>query len=159
VADTLTPAERSERMSRVRSKGNRQTELRLIELMRERRITGWRRGAKLLGRPDFVWWRERIALFVDGCFWHGCPKHARVPKSKLDFWAPKLIANKARDRKVNRGLRRAGWRILRIWECALSPRRARLAIARLERILQLPLPGDNHPTVARSNTRNLRRQN
>lgn len=156
MADTLSPMERSERMSRVRSQGNRRTELRLIELMREHGITGWRRGANLMGRPDFVWRQECIAIFVDGCFWHGCPKHARMPKSKLEFWSPKLLANKARDRKVTRELRRAGWRVFRIWECALAPQRAPLTIARLKRVLKISSNRERPLTFARSNPSALR---
>ena len=67
------------------------------------------------GKPDFVFRRERLALFVDGCFWHGCPKHGRNPDSNRGYWLPKLERNKQRDRTVSRRLRRAGWRVLRLW--------------------------------------------
>jgi len=69
-----------------------------------------------MGRPDFVFPASRVALFVDGCFWHGCPKHYTKPKNNRAFWKRKLDANHARDRQVNRELRRKGWRVLRIWE-------------------------------------------
>jgi len=71
-------------------------------------------------RPDFVFRQARLAVFVDGCYWHSCPKHATKPKNNRAFWHRKLSANKTRDRLVNRALRRAGWRVLRIWECALK---------------------------------------
>jgi len=62
----------------------------------------------------------RLALFVDGCFWHGCPKHATKPKNNASFWRKKLAGNKRRDELVTRTLRRAGWKVVRIWECALQ---------------------------------------
>ena len=120
MADTLSVAQRSERMSRVRSRGNSSTELRFISLMRQHRIKGWRRGTRLPGKPDFVFHSQKVAVFVDGCFWHGCPRHRRIPKSRVAFWKTKLARNAQRDREVSRSLRTAGWAVLRIWECALS---------------------------------------
>jgi G:T-mismatch repair DNA endonuclease (very short patch repair protein) len=70
-------------------------------------------------RPDFVFLKSRMAIFVDGCFWHGCPKHATKPRNNAAFWKKKLAGNKTRDRMVNRALRRAGWKVVRIWEHAL----------------------------------------
>lgn len=109
-------------MSRIRSRGNRDTELRMIALFRVHGIHGWRRGQPLFGRPDFVFRRERIVVFVDGCFWHGCPKpkHAPAPKSRAEWWAKKLTRNRARDRLVNRTLGAKRWKVIRIWECDLA---------------------------------------
>ena len=135
MADTLTVAERSERMSRVRSRGNRATELRLIALLRAHGVTGWRRGAPLPGKPDFIFRTEKVALFVDGCFWHGCPRHGRTPKSRVAFWTAKLTRNAQRDHAVAHALRAAGWRVLRVWECALSRQRSESTIARIVRAL------------------------
>ncbi|HLP24878.1 MAG TPA: very short patch repair endonuclease, partial [Acidobacteriota bacterium] len=87
-------------MARIRSTGNRDTEGRLVQLFRANRITGWQRGSRLPGRPDFVFAKLKAAVFVDGCFWHGCPKHATQPKNNAAFWAAKLSGNKARDRRV-----------------------------------------------------------
>ena len=70
-------------------------------------------------RPDFVFPKSKVAVFVDGCFWHGCPKHATWPANRAAWWRRKLEGNKARDRKVNRALQRAGWRVVRIWEHTL----------------------------------------
>ena len=120
MTDTLTPDERSIRMSKVRSKGNRSTELRMVHLMKGAGITGWRRGVPLPGKPDFVFRPAKIAIFIDGCFWHGCPRHQRVPKSNIEFWALKLDSNAKRDMKVNSVLRAAGWKVIRIWECDLK---------------------------------------
>lgn len=122
MIDVFTPAKRSTVMSAIRGSGNKGTELRMIELLRAHRITGWRRNARIFGKPEFVFYRERVALFVDGCFWHGCPKpkHAPLPKTRAEWWAAKLARNKARDQKVTHALRKNGWRVLRVWECNLS---------------------------------------
>ncbi|NJL26105.1 MAG: hypothetical protein HC902_13685 [Calothrix sp. SM1_5_4] len=79
MADTLTKKKRSAVMAAIRSRYNRSTELTLIAIMRENEIKGWRRGRPLPGRPDFVFPRQRLAVFVDGCFWHGCRWHCRMP--------------------------------------------------------------------------------
>jgi DNA mismatch endonuclease (patch repair protein) len=122
--DVFSKAKRSEVMSRIRSGGNRDTELRMISLFRAYGIRGWRRRQRIFGKPDFVFRRDKIAVFVDGCFWHGCPepKHAPLPKSRARWWAEKLSRNKNRDRVVTRTLRGQGWRVIRIWECELLPR-------------------------------------
>lgn len=114
--DIFSRQERSRIMSRIRSKKNATTELRLIRLLKIARITGWRRNHKLFGSPDFVFREKRIALFVDGCFWHGCPKCYRRPLSNLKYWDMKVAKNRRRDQGVRRALRKAGWRVLRIWE-------------------------------------------
>ncbi len=121
MSDVFTPEKRSAVMARIRGSGNKDTELRMIALFRAHGITGWRRGQKLFGKPDFVFRRDRVAVFVDGCFWHGCPrpKHAPMPKNRAEWWAAKLRRNKARDRLVTRTLRRQGWRVVRVWECNL----------------------------------------
>ena len=91
--------------------------------------------ASLRVRPDFVFRSERVAVFVDGCFWHGCPRHATRPVGNRKFWDAKLARNKARDREVSRALRRAGWTVLRIWECALTKKRQAATMARLVRVM------------------------
>jgi DNA mismatch endonuclease (patch repair protein) len=111
-------------MSRVKSRGNRATELRLIEIFRNHQIKGWRRRAKVFGSPDFVFWRARLVVFVDGCFWHGCPIHGSIPESNRDFWVHKLQRNMARDRAVDKALTARGWRIVRIWQHELRHRGA-----------------------------------
>ncbi len=137
MPDVFTPAKRSAVMARIRGSGNKDTELRMIALFRMHGITGWRRNARLFGKPDFVFRRERVVVFVDGCFWHGCPrpKHAPLPKNRAEWWAAKLAGNKARDRKVSRTLRAAGWTVLRVWECALTRQRAARTAARIARAL------------------------
>jgi DNA mismatch endonuclease (patch repair protein) len=231
MPDVFTQRKRSEVMARIRARGNRDTELALAKLLRSHGITGWRRQQVIrIGnrkrharrsrptsiRPDFVFSKQRVAVFVDGCFWHGCPKHsppakwlkksampewaaARSQKSGdrrnskprqrsfaalrmttigsmttegptttegqmtaegrlrtegpmttkgertgKAFWRSKLAANMARDRQVNRQLRRRGWRVLRLWEheLAINPGRC---IERIKRALK-PSLWDLTPT-------------
>ncbi|MCC6415436.1 MAG: very short patch repair endonuclease [Opitutaceae bacterium] len=106
-------------MRKVRSRGNASTELRLVAIFRQNQITGWRRNFPVAGKPDFVFPIIKLAL-VDGCFWHGCPRHGRVPKANSVFWRAKFSRNRARDRKINRVLRAQGWHVIRVWEHALS---------------------------------------
>ena len=96
--------------------------------------SGWTCVWPLFGRPDFVFPAARLAVFVDGCFWHGCPKHYTKPANNRAFWRRKLEANRARDRRVNRELKRLGWRILRIWGHDLRLPKPRCT-ARLKRLL------------------------
>ena len=133
MADVFTKDKRSEVMSRIRSCGNKNTELALAKLFRANRITGWRRNQAVFGKPDFVFPRLRLAVFVDGCFWHSCPDHARIPKSNTAFWKKKLAANRARDLLVKRTLRKEGWRVLRIWEHELRPCHQARCLKRLRR--------------------------
>ena len=122
-------------MAAIRSGGNRATELRLIALMRAHGITGWRRNAPVFGKPDFVFRRERVVMFVDGCFWHGCRRHGTMPAGNRAFWKAKLSRNSERDRQVTRGLRQAGWTVLRIWEHDLAAKRWPRVAGRIARAL------------------------
>jgi DNA mismatch endonuclease (patch repair protein) len=125
MADTLTPAERSERMSRVRGRHT-------APEMLVRRIVhalGYRyrlHRRDLPGCPDLVFGKRRKVIFVHGCFWHrhgdSACKLARLPKSRLDFWLPKLEANRARDEKNQERIAAMGWEFLVIWECQLGDR-------------------------------------
>lgn len=135
MADIFTVEKRSLVMAAIRGRGNRTTEVRLASLLRRHRITGWRRHYALPGRPDFVFLRLRVAVFVDGCFWHGCPRHFKRPSSRQDFWDAKIAGNRARDHAVNRTLRRRGWMVIRIWEHALTDRKATAVAARLNCVL------------------------
>jgi len=125
MPDVFTKRKRSKVMAQIRGGGNRDTEIALIILLRQHKIVGWRRNQHVFGKPDFVFRRQRIAVFVDGCFWHACPMHANMPESNRAFWRKKLTANKTRDRFVTRVLRKCGWRVVRIWEHELkkSPQR------------------------------------
>ena len=118
--DIVSKTKRSQIMAAIRPTGNKATEQRLASILRANGITGWRRHQPLPGRPDFVFRRERLAVFVDGCFWHGCVRHCRMPKTNVKYWVPKIAHNRRRDRKVNTLLRRKGWRVYRIWEHSLK---------------------------------------
>jgi DNA mismatch endonuclease (patch repair protein) len=107
-------------MAAIRATGNKATEVTLAAILRANRITGWRRNQRVVGKPDFLFRRERVAVFVDGCFWHGCLQHCRMPKSRQDFWEPKIAKNKLRDLAVARILRRARWAVVRVWEHELA---------------------------------------
>ena len=131
MPDVFTKAKRSEVMSRIRGHGNKATELALLRLFHAHRITGWRRRQPVFGKPDFVFPKLKLAVFVDGCFWHGCPRHATEPKGNAAFWQKKFAANKARDRLVTRTLRRTGWRVLRVWEHELSRKNESRLLRRL----------------------------
>src|SRR2546425_2156112 len=111
---------RSQLMSRVRSKGNATTELRMIQLLRSMKLRGWRRNYPLPGNPDFVWAHAKLVLFVDGCFWHGhaCGRNLK-PRRNAELWEQKIEENKRRDRRVTRLLRSEGWTVVRVWECQL----------------------------------------
>ena len=115
MADNLTKEQRSYNMSRIRSRDT-STEKALIRVMRKAGISGWRRKSKLCGKPDFVFIRFHTAVFVDGCYWHGCRKCRLASKSNNDYWAPKIAGNARRDRKNTKTLRELGWKVVRIWE-------------------------------------------
>ncbi len=133
MADVFDPLKRSEVMARIRGRGNKSTELALTKGFRSAGITGWRRHVELSlkplvagtdaankrrvkVRPDFVFRAFRLAIFVDGCFWHCCPLHSKVPANNHEFWAEKLHRNVERDRQAVLLLKHSGWQCLRIWE-------------------------------------------
>lgn len=123
-------------MARVRGSRNLTTELRFIALIRAARLRGWRRNYRLLGKPDFVFREAQLAVFVDGCFWHGhgCNRNLS-PKGNAAYWRDKILRNRLRDEQVTRALRKSGWRVARFWECTLakSPNRC---ISRLKALLK-----------------------
>ncbi len=121
-------------MSQIRGSGNKETELVLVALFRKHKISGWRRKQKFPGKPDFVFVEEGVAVFVDGCFWHFCPKHRTMPKTNRAFWKHKLETNRKRDALVNRQLRKSGWKVIRIWEHDLS-RNPQRCVDRLRKAL------------------------
>jgi DNA mismatch endonuclease, patch repair protein len=119
--DTLTRAQRSERMGRVRSK-NTKPEIIVRRLVHAMGFRYRLHVRDLPGYPDLVFPRRSKIIFVHGCFWHrhGTCKNTRWPKSKLDFWRTKLNANHARDALNRKSLRKLGWRVLTVWECQLK---------------------------------------
>ena len=126
MADIYTRDQRSDLMAKVRGRGNATTEGALAAVLRAEGWSGWRRqqavrgrdaqGAPFRVRPDFVFRVRRLVIFVDGCFWHGCPRHGTHPQGNAAFWRAKFRRNQARDRRDTRRLRREGWQVLRLWE-------------------------------------------
>ena len=97
-------------------------------------LLGWRQQVKLIGKPDFYWKARRVVLFVDGCFWHGCPRCQKLPSDYDVYWKGRIQKNRMRDRWVNRALSDKGWRVVRIWECRIA---GRDTVRRLKRALEL----------------------
>lgn len=120
--DTLSPQQRSTRMSRFRGRDTK-PELTVRRLMYGLGYRYRLHGKDLAGKPDLVFAGRRAVIFIHGCFWHRHPdpacKLARMPKSRLEFWEPKLASNRARDVAVEQRLNESGWRVLTVWECEL----------------------------------------
>jgi DNA mismatch endonuclease (patch repair protein) len=138
------------------------TDHRLAAVFRAHGITGWRRQVAIRFRvsgfeiqvsgrkdskpetwnlkqpksvrPDFIFRAQKVAIFVDGCFWHGCPEHFRRPQTRQKFWDAKITHNQTRDAEVTKALRKTGWRVLRLWEHDLVAKREKWLIARLRRL-------------------------
>ena len=177
MPDVFTKAKRSDVMSRIRSRGNKATELALVRVFRAHGITGWRRqvevkvesrkgstspqsltpspspirwarvasvspqrgeGGAFRVRPDFVFPKLRLAVFVDGCFWHACPQHTTKPRNNAAFWRKKFATNQTRDRLVTRTLRAQGWRVLRIWEHELARKSPTRLLRRIQSAMAKP---------------------
>lgn len=107
-------------MRKVKSNRNKTTELRLIQYFKENKITGWRRNYKIFGKPDFVFPKQRLAIFLDGCFWHGHDCRNTKPKDNQEYWINKIHRNQLRDIKVSKILTTKNWKVIRLWECELK---------------------------------------
>lgn len=134
MTDVFDKAKRSDVMSRIRGRGNRSTEMKLVAAFKAAGVRGWRRHVRLIPRavpeeaelqikpyrlkvePDFIFRPQKLAVFVDGCFWHGCPLHATRPKANAEMWQRKLEGNIRRDKRAGKALEAAGWKVVRIWE-------------------------------------------
>ena len=112
--DRVSKEQRSRIMSRIRSKDT-QPEMRLRRAIHAEGLR-YRIHTKLPGKPDITFGPARLAVFIDGCWWHACPEHFRMPESNVDFWREKFDRNVERDRRVANKLRRMGWGVLRFWE-------------------------------------------
>jgi DNA mismatch endonuclease (patch repair protein) len=120
MPDIFSVSKRSDVMSKIRSRHNKRTEIALVQMMRLSGISGWRRHLRITGTPDFCFPRQGVVVFVDGCFWHGCPRCYTRPKTNTKFWDAKVATNKRRDQRVNRELKAGGWKVIRIWEHSLA---------------------------------------
>lgn len=120
MADVFDDAKRSDIMKRVKSKGNKSTETKLIEIFGELGIKGWRRNYLVKGHPDFVFLSKKVAVFVDGCFWHGHDCRNTRPKDNAEYWSRKRERNIRHDKEITELFESRGWTVIRIWECELK---------------------------------------
>lgn len=139
--DTVRKEIRSKIMAAVRSRGNRTTEIALGKMLRAAGLCGYRKHWPVLGKPDFAWPGRKIAVFVDGCFWHGCRKCKTLPTSNIEFWKNKIETNCKRDRRVTRLLRSQGWKVVRIKECCVK---SGYSMQRILKLFESPLPQKKH---------------
>src|SRR3989344_1680527 len=112
MPDTFSKKKRSQIMSKVKSKETK------IELSFKELLVGYRFSyqPKIIGKPDFALKKLKIAIFIDSCFWHKCPKHFRGPNSNKSYWKPKIDSNVKRAKEVNKLLKKEGWKVIRVWE-------------------------------------------
>ena len=137
MADFFDAKKRSDIMRQVKSKKNKSTELRLIEIFTQNGITGWRRNYPVKGHPDFVFPKEKIAVFVDGCFWHGHDCRNTRPADHQEYWQKKRERNMKHDREVTAMFEARGWTVLRIWECELKKKNLDCTVEKINRILSV----------------------
>ena len=133
MADIWSSTKRSEVMARIRKRDSG-PELALRKHFSLAKIP-YQIYADLPGTPDMIVEGSRLAVFVHGCFWHGCPRHYRAPRTNVEYWSEKLRRNKTRDAAIARRIRAMGWHCSIVWECELT-RNPRRAIARLLRRLE-----------------------
>lgn len=131
MADVFEKIKRSEIMSAVRSKNNKSTELALIQIFKENRITGWKRNYRVKGHPDFVFLDKKIAVFVDGCFWHGHDCRNTRPSTNAEYWAKKREHNMKHDKEITDLFEKRGWTVIRIWECEIKKKNRDILIQKI----------------------------
>lgn len=135
MSDIFSKDKRSEIMRAVKSHNNKSTEIKFITILRQHKITGWRRNYKLFGKPDFTFPKYKIAVFIDGCFWHGHTCRNTNPKSNYEYWTDKIFKNKKRDKIVNKSLKLKKWSVIRIWECHLNNKNISKTINRINKLI------------------------
>lgn len=134
--DRVTRERRSAVMSTVRRSGTR-LEAVFSQALAERGLSGFvEQPPGIAGKPDFAYPDTRVVIFIDSCFWHGCPQHLRRPATNVDYWQQKIRRNRARDRSVTAELKASGWRVVRIWEHSVrNPRALKWWLTRIETFL------------------------
>ena len=135
MADIFDKQQRSQIMRKVKSSGNKSTELRLISVFKENNISGWRRNYAVKGHPDFVFLKMKIAVFVDGCFWHGHDCRNTTPSDNKEYWDRKRQRNIQHDREVTAIFEARRWTVIRIWECELKKKNVTILLKKLEPLL------------------------
>lgn len=132
MADVFSDKKRSEIMKKVRSKNNKSTELKLIQIFNENHIVGWRRNYPVKGHPDFVFLDSKVAVFVDGCFWHGHDCRNTRPSDNAEYWAKKRERNIRHDKETTALFEQRGWIVIRIWECELKKKNRDILLKKLD---------------------------
>lgn len=135
MADVFDKQQRSQIMRKVKSSGNKSTEIRLISVFKENNISGWRRNYAVKGHPDFVFLKMKIAFFVDGCFWHGHDCRNTTPSDNKEYWDRKRQRNIQHDREVTAIFEARGWTVIRIWECELKKKNTEILMKKLEPLI------------------------
>lgn len=135
MADIFDKQQRSKIMQQVKSHGNKSTEIKLISVFKENDISGWRRNYAVKGHPDFVFLKKKIAVFVDGCFWHGHDCRNTTPSDNKDYWDKKRERNVRHDREVTALFEARGWTVIRIWECELKKKNAAILMKKIESLI------------------------
>lgn len=138
MADVFSKEDRSEIMRKVKSSGNKSTEIKLIQFFKAHRITGWRRNYQVQGHPDFVFLDRHIAIFVDGCFWHGHDCRNTRPAENTEYWEKKRRRNIEHDRAVTAMFEQRGWTVIRIWECELMKKNSETLNNKLKELFISP---------------------
>ena len=144
MSDIFCKEKRSSVMKAVKSRNTKTTELKMIEIFKELQIIGWRRTYPLIGKPDFVFPKKRIVVFVDGCFWHGHDCRNVTPSDNADFWNAKRAYNKQHDTVVTETLQNKNWTVIRIWECELKKKKRDKLMEKIDKLLEgVKKKGDN----------------
>ena len=136
MSDIYTLEKRSSVMKAVKSRNTKTTELKMIEIFKELHIIGWGRTYALIGKPDFVFPKKRIVIFVDGCFWHGKDCRNVTPSDNAEFWEAKRLYNKKHDEEVTNTLSQKNWTVIRIWECELKKKNREVLLEKISLLLR-----------------------
>jgi DNA mismatch endonuclease (patch repair protein) len=135
MTDIFSKELRTKVMKAVRSRGNQTTELKLISLFNANHITGWSRNYPVKGHPDFAFKNRRIAVFVDGCFWHAHDCRNIRPKANERFWEDKRNKNIEHDKAITHVFLERRWKVLRIWECELNKDNLPRTLSRIRAVI------------------------
>ena len=135
MADVYDKQKRSFVMRQVKSHGNKSTEVRLISIFKANSISGWRRNYAVKGHPDFVFLKKKVAVFVDGCFWHGHDCRNTKPSDNKEYWDKKRERNIKHDKEVTASFEARGWTVIRIWECELKKKNADILMEKIKPLM------------------------
>ncbi|MCX6761115.1 MAG: very short patch repair endonuclease [Candidatus Nealsonbacteria bacterium] len=134
MADTLTKNKRSETMRAIKSKDSLM-ERKIRKELSKLGLRFRKNVSHLKGKPDLVFTKDKVAVFLDSCFWHGCKKHCRVPSSNKIYWKKKIERNRQRDAEITRSLKKDGWRVIRFWEHNLKANQEK-CLAQIKRAIK-----------------------